>query len=369
MSPPTTRFCASCGAPAQAEHSHCARCGMILVSNPTLNTPSGAVRAAEREGRSKLPSLLLAAGGCTVGGFLFLVCGGIAAAVLIPNYMQRQTAAKTMGAEANLKAIWAAQQSWAAAHDGEFLEFYVDSEEPTDANLSRLRVNIGDLSTYAYEGRYDGADMFVITASGNVDEDESYDEWELVSDDPVPRHVYDDVKEIENYRSYAYDGDYEGGDYEDDDDDEYVEGGVEGGVVGEITVGGLGLKGVGESGSSIDTKSASAKANLEAIWKGQQAYKLTKKSYMSFDKGSAATWTALGVDLPEGEFHTFGATVKNGALTLTASANLDSDDFQDEWILSSADGVAVQVKNDALNLDLSALSGILQSLGAKELEK
>jgi hypothetical protein len=116
----------------------------------------------------------------------------------------------------------------------------------------------------------------------------------------------------------------------------------------------------------VDTKSASAKANLEAIWKGQQAYKLKKKSYMSFDKGGAATWTALGVDLPQGEYHSFAASISNGALTLTATANLDEDDFQDEWMLSSADGVAVQVKNDALNLDLSALSGILKQLDVKE---
>lgn len=335
---------------------------MVLVASPVLNTPSGAVRAASRDPeRSKMPSLLAGLAACTLGGFFFLVCGGIAAAILIPDYLQGRTAAKAQGAEASLEELWAAQQSWANAHDGEFLEFYVDSEEPTDPNLERLRVTL-DLEHYAYEARYEYDDVFVITASGNLDEDESYDEWELVSDDPTPRHLYDDVTERGNYRDeYVEDGDHEDG----HDDDE--EGGVVGGVIG----GGYGLSGVGQGGSGasaeIDAKASTARENLEAVWKGQQAYKLKKKAFMPFDKGSAATWTALGIDsLPAVENHSIRAAVSGDTLTLTATANLDADAFEDEWRLSSADGIAIQVKNDALNLDLSALSGVLEQLQKEE---
>lgn len=354
MSPPA-RFCASCGTPAVDSSTHCARCGAVLA----LQSPTGAVKAAVAEsGRSSVPSLLAGVAACTVGGFFFLVCGGILAAIAIPNFMKQSSVAKAHSAEANLRALWAAEQSWASAHDGEFLEFYVDSETPADANLSRLHVDLGELH-YAYEAIYDSDDVFVITAVGNIDEDESSDEWELWSDDPVPYHVYDDVTERDNYQErYA-----EGSEYEDEEaEDEYVEeGGVAGGVVGGV--GGLGLKGSGPD----DVKAATARANLQAIWESQKAYRLKKKKFMAFDLGTPATWTALGLDkLPEAEHHSYSAKVSGDTLTLSASGNLDSDEFVDVWSLSSADGTAVQVKNDAINLDLSALSDVLKELSAKK---
>ena len=360
MSPPA-RFCARCGAPAIESASHCARCGVVFA---VPSSPTAAVRAASADpGRSKMPSLLVGLAACTVGGFFFLVCGGIVAAVAIPNFMKAQATTKSQAAQANLKALWAAEQAWAAAHDGEFLEFYVDEYEPTDENLRRLRIDLGDL-TYSYEATYDSNDVFVISAIGNIDEDESSDEWELLSDNPVPFHLYDDVTEQDHYQESS-------SEYADDDDDEEWDEGVEGGVVGGVVggVGGLGLKGVGESSSDVEAKSTTARANLVAIWQGQQAYKLKKKSFMAFDKGGAATWAALGLAaLPEAENHTFSASVSGGALTLSATANLDADAFEDEWSLSSADGIPVQVKNDALNLDLSELSNILREFSKKEAE-
>lgn len=304
-----------------------------------------------------MPSLLAGVAACTLGGFFFLICGGILAAIAIPSFMKQSSVAKAHSAEANLRALWAAEQSWASAHDGEFLEFYVDSETPADANLRRLHVDLGDLH-YAYEGMYDSDDVFVITAVGNIDEDESVDEWELFSDDPVPYRVYDDLAERDHYRErYA---EYEDGDG--DDDDEYVEeGGVVGGVIGGV--GGLGLSGSGAS----DVRSATARENLQAIWEGQKAYRLKKKKFMAFDLGSPATWTALGLEkLPEAEHHTYSAKVSGDTLTLTATGNLDTDEFVDEWWLSSADGTAIQVKNDAINLDLSALTDVLKELSAQK---
>ena len=344
MSPPA-RFCASCGAPAIESSSHCARCGVVLA---VPSSPTAAVRAASAEpGRSRMPSLLVGLAACTVGGFFFVVCGGILAAIAIPNLMKGAAGSKADTAQANLKALWDAEKSWAAAHDGEFLEFYVDEYEPTDDNLHRLRVELGEL-VYAYEGTYDSDDVFVITATGNIDEDDSNDEWELVSDNPVPVHVFDDITEKESSGGLSQS-------VVEESDDEPIT---------EAAVGGL------PTGSAeVETKSATARANLEAIWKGQQAYKLKKKTFMAFDKGSAATWTALGLaSLPEAENHAFTATVAGGSLTLSATANLDADTFEDEWSLSSADGIPIQVKNDSLNLDLTELSNILREISKKEAE-
>ena len=354
MSPPT-RFCAACGAPAIESSSHCARCGVVLASP---STPTAAVRAASAEpGRSKMPSLLVGLAACTVGGFFFLVCGGILAGIAIPNFMKSSASTRSQTAQTTLEKIWTAEKAWADAHDGEFLEFYVDEYEPTDANLRRLQIDIGDL-TYAYEGVYDSNDVFVISAIGNIDEDDSSDEWELLSDNPVPFHLYDDITEKEDYP-----------------DEEYVEEEVvEGGVVGG-TIGGIGLSGVGEGGgtalgvisSEVETKSNTARANLDELWKAQQKYKVKKKTYLAFDKGGAATWAALGIAaLPEAENHTFAAKIAGNSLTLSATANLDADSFEDEWSLSSADGHAIQVKNDQLNLDLTELSNVLRDLAKKE---
>lgn len=353
MSPPA-RFCASCGAPAIESSSHCARCGVVLA---VPSSPTAAVRAASAEpGRSRMPSLLIGLAACTLGGFLFVVCGGILAAIAIPNMMKDAAASKADTAQANLKALWDAEKAWAAAHDGEFLEFYVDEYEPTDDNLRRLRVELGDL-VYAYEGTYDSDDVFVITAIGNIDEDDSSDEWELVSDNPIPVHVYDDITEENNYGGLEQS-------VVEEETDEPVDGSLLSGVRVE---GGGGTVGLGTGSAEVEAQSNTARANLDAIWKGQQAYKLKKKSFMAFDKGSAATWTALGIPaLPETENHTFTATVAGGSLTLSATANLDADAFEDEWSLSSVDGIPIQVKNDSLNLDLSELSNILREISKKE---
>lgn len=345
MSPPTARFCASCGTPAVPAASHCARCGAVLA----LQSPTGAVRAAAAEpGRSSVPSLLAGVAACTVGGFFFLVCGGILAAIAIPNFMKAQSQSKSQGAQANLRALWAAEEAWARAHDGEFLEFYVDAETPDDENLHRLRVDLGELH-YAYEGMYDTDDVFVIAAYGNIDEDESEDEWELFSDDPIPFHVYDDLTERDNYRYYDRNqAESYSSAAEDDDDDDEVGGGVVGGVLGGL--------GTGGGDPAVEAKSATARENLRTIWEGQQAYRLKKKRFMAFDKGSGATWTALGFDaLPEDANHTYSASVSGDTLTLTATGNLDADEFTDGWTLSSTDGIPMQVRSDSYNLDLSKL--------------
>lgn len=316
-----------------------------------------------------MPSLLAGLAACTAGGFFFLICGGIVAAIAIPNMLKSASATKAQTAEANLKALWAAEQAWAAAHDGEFLEFYVDEEEPTDENLRKLRVDLGTLH-YAYEATYDGDGGLLITAIGNIDEDESSDEWEILSDDPIPFHVYDDIREKDFYRP---EDEYveEGG-----DDDEHAIGAVPG-VLGSLSENGIGADGsnighaaTGLGSTEVDAKSATARANLVAIWQGQQAYKLKKKKFMAFDKGGAATWAALGMGaLPEAEHHTVAAAISGDSLTLTATANLDADAFEDEWVLSSGDGIAIQVKNDSLNLDLTELTNILKEISTKEAKK
>ena len=204
MSPPN-RFCTQCGAPLVAVPgaTHCARCGTVLAS-ATRTAPDDAGSA-----RSRLPSLAIGLIACTTGGFLFLVCGGIIAAIAVPNFVKAQARSKAVTARANLRTLWAAEQSWAHAHGGEFLEFYVEPYDTGDPNFQRLSVELGAIH-HSYEGYYDG-EVFVIAATGNIDTDVSVDEWELTSDDPEPLHIYDDITEVSDYGEPTYDAQYEPG--------------------------------------------------------------------------------------------------------------------------------------------------------------
>ena len=353
MSP--SRFCSSCGQPAIAIATHCTRCGAVLV------VPPAATRAAKDGKRSSAPSWLIGLLACFGGGMVFLVCGGIIAAIAIPNLIKSQTKAKVAAAEPNLRSLWAAQQSY-RIQNGDYLEFWADKHDQSE--LAPLGVKI-DGAAHAYEGFWDG-DVFVLTARGNMDDDYFEDEWELTSDDPTPQHIADDVSDRTNYGTGYGSGATGGG----------VSGGTVAGYATPVPTTTYGYGGLGTSGSTptLDLaeaektaqKSDTARTNLEAIWEGQKAYKLVKKQYLGFSDGGFSTWTALGMDdLPTGHHHTFSATLSGGVLTLKATGNLDSDAFEDEWTLSSADGIAVQVRNDALNLDLTELAGVLKDLEMK----
>lgn len=349
MSPPT-RFCSNCGTPADPSSAHCARCGNVVAPGAAAAAGAGVAVSASKRGMS---SLVIGLVGCGVGGFLFLVCGGILAAIAIPNFVRQGEISRSIAAKSNLERLWAAERAWAASHDGEYLEFYVSAEDSSDSNFLRLGVDLGVMN-HEYEGYYDG-DAFVIFASGNLDEDDSYDEWELSSEDGLALHVYDDVREISDY------GEEVKTEIAEVDPPEQ---GQTGGVIG-----GVGSYGGGAADPPADVvaKSETARANLRAIWTAQKDYALSKKSYLAFDGGSDLTWEALGMaGLPEASHHTYSARVGGGEVTLTATANLDGDAFVDEWILRSRDGVPLQVKNDALDLDLSELAKVLGDLGAKD---
>ena len=354
MSPPS-RFCSNCGTPADAASAHCARCGNVIAAGAPATAQRDVAASGSKRG---MTSLVLGLVGCGVGGFFFLVCGGILAAIAIPNFVRQGAISRQNDAKANLEALWAAERAWAASHDGEFLDFYATPEDASDENLARLGVDLGTMH-HEYEGYFDG-DLFVIVASGNLDEDDSLDEWELTSDDPVALHVYDDIREISDYgEEVGYGGGY-------DEEEEQPSGEIGGIAGGPPGAGGLGLRGgVADPSSDLIARSESARANLRAIWEGQQAYKLGKKKFLPFEAGSDATWSALGMSgLPETAHHTYAAKVTGDELTITASANLDGDPFLDEWIFSSRDQVPLQVKNDALDLDLSELAKALGDLGA-----
>lgn len=306
--------------------------------------PSGAVAASTA--KRGMASLVIGIVGCGVGGMLFLFCGGIVAAIAIPNFVRQSHISQSLSAKTNLERIWSAQRAWAARHDGEFLEFYVSPEDTSDANFARLGVDLGPLH-HEYEGFYDG-DVFVISASGDLDDDESFDEWELTSIDGIPVHIYDDVREISHYL------------------DETEESTIAHDAAGELD--GLGFPGgAPEPSRDVMAKSETARGNLLAIYEAQRSYKAARGKFLAFAGGNDLTWAALGMPgLPNETHHTYSARIVGDELTLTATGNLDSDAFLDEWTLSSKDGDPFQLKNDALNLDLSELAKALGGLGVIE---
>ena len=337
--PPISRFCPNCGQAADPADVQCRRCSGGLAP------PVGAVRGVHAGNRAGVPGWVLGIIGCVVLTPVLACVLAVVAAIAIPNFLKAQTMRKTLTAEKNLQMIWEAEKKWAAAHDGEYLEFVIEPEDVSDTEFQKLGITLPAIH-HTYEAFLDGDELYV-TASGNVDEDEFSDEWELASYDGAAEHIADDVLDLSNETGGV------GG----------VVGGVVGGTVEEpVTPGDDGDDDDEEADPEalaravVEMKSESAAANLEAIWEREVSYRKGHKNYLAFSEGGAITWASLGLTLPEAEHHRYRAVVKDGKLRLTAEGNVDDDPFLDLWTVDAASGEAVQLKSDATNLDLSRLS-------------
>jgi hypothetical protein len=374
--PPNIRYCPSCGQPNDLSAGNCPRCGNPLPamtgagysaapaasSGPAATAPMYGSGAPPPSGG--FPGWAIGLIACVVAAPILVAVTGVVAAIAIPNFIKFSAREKSDSAKSNLASIWVAEKAWAASHGGTYVEFSIDEQDQTDPEFQKLSVKL-DKIHHAYDAYVDGGTLW-ITASGNIDEDEFLDEWELSSNDPTPFHFGDDVTDV-SQDSRQTSGDDEDADMEEEGTSD--PGGVAGGIVGGVA-GGLGVSGTGATDpdkmEQVQLHSESAEKNLAAIWAREKDYKVKHKSYMAFTDGNAATWSALGVTLPADTFHTYKAKVTGNTLLLTAVGNLDDDDFLDEWQLDSNVGTPVQLKNDALNLDLSAMAGILGLQGKKK---
>lgn len=330
--PPTVRFCPNCGQAAQPVDVQCRRCSGVL------SVPVGGVRGVHAGNRSGVPGWVLGLIGCVVLTPVMAVVFGIVAAIAIPSFIKAQTTKKADTARENLVRIWEAQQKWAAANDGEYLEFYIDPDDASDPEWKKLGITLPAIH-HSYDGYVDGEELY-LTASGNVDDDPFLDEWELVASTGTVSRLSNDVTD------HAESGGVIGtvpvvepvafGD--DDDDDATADPEALARAIAEM-------------------KSETAAANLEAIWEREVSYRKGHKNYLAFSEGGPTTWASLGLDgLPDEEHHRYRAVVKDGKLRLTAEGNLDDDPFVDLWTIDAATGDAVQLKSDANNLDLSRLA-------------
>src|SRR5207248_9923496 len=110
-----------------------------------------------------------------------------------------------------------------------------------------------------------------------------------------------------------------------------------------------------------DTKSLTAKSNLEAIFAREKAWKASHKSWLAFDDGDAGVWAKLGVKLPQPASHTYSAKIEGGTLVLTAEGNLDDDPFVDLWQVDPSTGLALQEKSDSVNMDLTSVDKLVKA--------
>ena len=351
-SPPSgTRYCPTCGSPTTLDKTACPRCGNPLPALGAAAPPPGyaAPGGGMPAGKGGFPGWVIGVIACVVAAPILVGVLGVVAAIAIPNFIRYQARAKSAQAAVNLAAIWTAEKSWAASHGGEYSEFDIDETDQSDSGFTALGVTLAKPLHHGYSAYYLG-DTLWISASGNIDEDATLDEWEISSDDPTPFHYSDDVTEVVlPSRQPADEGSAADEEYE----------GTEGGVVGGVVGGTADLQALSAQ-IALQQKSESARENLEAIWKAEQAYKAKHKSWLAFTDGNGTTWAALGVTLPAEKNHAYSARVAAGALTLTATANLDDDEFEDAWKLESSHGFALQDKSDALNLDLSSLAAGLK---------
>jgi type II secretory pathway pseudopilin PulG len=376
------RFCANCGFAAQPSDVNCSNCGAALAAAPAAPPPAGPAPSfgtpapgagfgtpAAGPGfgspapapRGGIPGWAIGLIACVVIAPIMVLVVGIIAAVAIPGFNKFQGSSQSAAASSNLKAIWAAEQAYAKNHDGDYSEFYIDQYDQEDEGWTALGITLPKYD-HTYEGYYEDQD-FYLSASGNTDSDPFLDSWELSAKDGNPVHLTDDSNDTTLAEGHGGSSGYEG------------TGGTLGSNVGGGGGSAKGLEGdpvVSEVDPSVvqamletDDKSQTAKSNLEAIWVREKSYKLGHKSYLPFDDGTASTWGTLGVKLPAKTNHTYSAKVDGGKLVLSASANLDDDPFLDEWEIDTASGVALQTKNDALNIDLSELS---QGLAEKKTE-
>ncbi len=357
------RFCPSCGQPSAFGLAVCPRCGNPLPAMAAAPSTGGVPLSASstaspgwgptpppaydgKPARGGFPGWIIGVIACVVAAPVLVAVLGIVAAIAIPNFLKYQARAKSAKAKVDLVAIWTAEKAWADAHGGEYAEFDVDETDQSDSGFQGLGVTLQKPLHHGYSAYYIGSTLWIV-ASGNIDEDTATDDWELSSDDPTPFHTSDDVTD-ETTPSRQPSPDAE----ESDEEYEGTTGGQLGGIVGGV-VGGLGAS--TDSHLETQVKAGTARMNLEAIWAREKSYKAAHASYMAFTDGNATTWAALGVKLPAEPAHHYSAKVIGSRLVLTATGNLDDDEFEDLWTLDSDVGIALQDRADALDLDLTAL--------------
>lgn len=344
--PPPARFCPNCGNPldASAGASNCSRCGASLAAVSTPPPPAYGYSGAPPARRGGLPGWLIGVIACVVAGPVLVAVCGIIAAIAVPSFLKSEARSKSMQAETGLQTIWMAEKVWAASHQGEYVEFDIDPTQPSNTEFAQLGVHLPSPLYHSYSAYYIDSTLW-ITAEGNVDDDTVEDRWELSSDDPTPYHYSDDVTDAQLTSHQPAPDD-----------------GIEGSTIQGGVVGGLGTAqatatppdlaneaSVLEAGRRAET----ARANLQALFDAEKRYRATHHAWMAFTRGSAATWAALHVTLPEKTNHEYSADVSGTHLLLRAHGNLDADAFEDAWKLDSDVGVALQEKSDLLNLDLS----------------
>lgn len=102
-----------------------------------------------------------------IGAFLIIFIVGILAAIAIPNFLRYQALAKQTEAKANLGAIYTSQVTYHAEND-----VYAQK-------ISQLDWAPGEKLRYIYTISNASSSSFVVTATGNIDEDPTIDKWQI----------------------------------------------------------------------------------------------------------------------------------------------------------------------------------------------
>lgn len=204
---------------------------------------------------------------------------------------------------------------------GAFEEFDSDG---TEVRIGPDRIALHD-PQHHYSARVFGTALTLV-ARGNLDGDESIDDWQISSADPVPLHVYDDVRDL------------------------WIDS-----VLTEVY--GLPMRGVNPDLNLSDRarlrgamrafkQSRQAKVVLEDLGYSELRYRREKKEWLLFDALTPDVWRALG-DTTSGTLsHVVRATASGTSLLLTAIGDVDGDPCLDVWASKPGNVVAEHLQDD-----------------------
>lgn len=110
-------------------------------------------------------------------------------------------------------------------------------------------------------------------------------------------------------------------------------------------------------GSSVKTKQGEAQIILKQIATLQMTYRIDSPTQTYFETAEVASsdnelaFEDLGIEIPPTARYSFTCEHSDSGFTATAYANLDEDDFEDQWVIHSS-GVLYHTQNDITDTSL-----------------
>ncbi|MBD3333747.1 prepilin-type N-terminal cleavage/methylation domain-containing protein [candidate division GN15 bacterium] len=110
-------------------------------------------------------------------------------------------------------------------------------------------------------------------------------------------------------------------------------------------------------GSSVKAKQGEAQIILKQIVTLQMTYRVDSPTATYFESAATASadnplaFEELGLEIPPTALYSFTCEQSDSGFTATAVANLDDDDFEDQWQIHPS-GVLYHTQNDITNTSL-----------------